>query len=187
MVSPCSSWYFTRLAQQETIPEPFPKKNTSATRVAAIGRSKRVAASGRKWPPPRQFPASGRKWPLPASGRKWPLQPVPSEWPQVAASGRFLRFQFPPSKQPPCKVLFDWYFWGLVLIVLALKNQAKLRHKCHYDFTRSFPAQEHPAPLWIGAYLCQTQCPRVNTTKINLDISGLLFRSVLRETWCRYA
>ena len=156
MVCPCSSWYFTCLAKQETLPEPFPKINTSATRVAA----------------------SGRNWPLPASGRKWP---------QVAASGRFLRFQFPHSKQPPCKVLFDWYFWGLVLIVLALKNQAKLRHKCHYDFTRSFPTQEHPAPLWIGAYLCQTQCPRVNTTKINLDISGLLFRSVLRETWCRYA
>ena len=50
MVCPCSSWYFTRLAKQETLPEPFPKINTSATRVAA----------------------SGRNWPLPASGRKWP-------------------------------------------------------------------------------------------------------------------
>ena len=59
--------------------------------LAASGRSKRVAASGR----------SKR---VAASGRRWPLQPVPSDWPQVAASDRFLRFQFPPSKQHPWKI-----------------------------------------------------------------------------------
>ena len=87
--------------------------------VAASGRSKRVAASGRKWPlqasgrkwPPQTVPmvASCRKWPQVAApdSSKWPLQPVPSEWPQVAARGRFLRFQFPPSKQPP------WYIFLL--------------------------------------------------------------------------
>ena len=72
--------------------------------VAASGCSKRVAASGRKWPQvaapsewpqvaasgrARQFPASGRKWPLPASGRKWPQVAASGrKWPQVAASGR---------------------------------------------------------------------------------------------------
>jgi len=63
MVCPCSSWYFTRLAKQETLPEPFPKINTSATRVAASGRNWPLPASGRKWP---QVAASGRKWPLSA-------------------------------------------------------------------------------------------------------------------------
>ena len=62
--------------------------------VAASGRSKRVAASGRKWPPqtvPSEWPqvaANGRSQRVATSGRKWPLQPVPSEWPQVAASCR---------------------------------------------------------------------------------------------------
>ena len=57
--------------------------------------SKRVAASGRKWPRvaasgrSSRCQASGRKRPqAAASGRKWPLQTVPSEWPQVAAFGQ---------------------------------------------------------------------------------------------------
>ena len=49
-----------------------------------------------------------------ASGRKWPLQPVPGEWPQVAAmpqvaaSDRFLRFQFPPQSSPPARFPRDF-------------------------------------------------------------------------------
>ena len=41
MVSPCSSWYFTRSAKQETIPEPFPKINPQGalSRVTSLCHS----------------------------------------------------------------------------------------------------------------------------------------------------
>ena len=41
MVSPCSSWCLTRLAKQETIPEPFPKINPQGalSRVASLCHS----------------------------------------------------------------------------------------------------------------------------------------------------
>ena len=41
MVSPCSSWYFTRLAKQETIPEPFPtiKRQGALSRVTSLCHS----------------------------------------------------------------------------------------------------------------------------------------------------
>ena len=114
--------------------------------VAASGRSKRVAASGRKWPlqasgrkwpqvaasgRPRQFPASGRKWPRMAAPSEWPqvaasgrssqFQASGRKWPQVAASGRFLRFQFPPSKQPPCIFLLTRAvcFWPPSCLILV--------------------------------------------------------------------
>ena len=63
--------------------------------VAASGRSKRVAASGRKWPQvaaPSEWPqvaASGRSKRVAASGRKWPLPASGRKWPQVAAFGDF--------------------------------------------------------------------------------------------------
>ena len=87
-------------------------KPLAATRVAASGCKWPLQASGRKWPQvAAQVAASGRSQRVAASGRKWPLQPVPSEWPQVAASGRFLRFQFPPSKQPLWKYLYILYIY----------------------------------------------------------------------------
>ena len=99
--SRCQRLYVFLPARSHSQPLEWPQVAASgrSKRVAASGRSKRVAASGR----PRQFPASGRKWPLPASGRKWRQVAAPASSKRVAASGRFLRFQFPPAKQPPCE------------------------------------------------------------------------------------
>ena len=49
MVSPCSSWYFTRLAKQETIPEPFPKINPQ-------GAYSRVTSLCHRCPAPPNIP-----------------------------------------------------------------------------------------------------------------------------------
>ena len=118
----------------------------AATRVAASGCKWPLQASGRKWPQvaapsewpqvaasgrPRQFPASGRKWPQMAAPSEWPqmaasgrssqFQASGRKWPQVAASGRFLRFQFPPSKQPPCIFLLTRAvcFWPPSCLILV--------------------------------------------------------------------
>ena len=115
-------------------------------------RSKRVAASGRKWP----LQASGRKWPqvaasglprqFPASGRKLPQVAAPSEWPQVAASGRkwpqvaaFCDFNFHPQSNIPGKLSAelaasyqcDFFYFLSQVLRLARKRAARSYEVLH--------------------------------------------------------
>ena len=95
---------------------------------AAI-RSKWVAASGR----PRHFPASGRKWPPQTLPSEWPQVAAPASSKRLAASGGFLRFQFPPSKQHPWKIecragsLVPMRFFHFLSQVLCLARKRAAR------------------------------------------------------------
>ena len=92
-----------------------------------LGAYHRVAASGRKWLL-EQVAASGRKGSLKQVHGSH-LQPL--EWPQVAAHGRFPRFQFPPSKQPLWKL-----FCSYSSEILSLYSETSFRgiQKLYYAY-----------------------------------------------------
>ena len=132
MVSPCSSRYFTRLAKQETIPEPFPKINPQ-------GALSRVTSLCHSCPAPPNIPKEqmSNQW-RPDEGRQtyhflsdsWTavVRHTPACW--------FRMWWFVPCFSPltqkhycfentACRsLLFYWFFFLVGHVCIKLNKQS---------------------------------------------------------------